>query len=138
MAGQQSVCFNILIRRGVWLQTQLDAFKSSRLCVWFIKPSSSAATTPLLARCVEKAHAIISSSDVRFWDWSLDELARYDFPAMVDYVRKAAGVGKIIYVGHSQGNAQAFLGCKFDSRMNEKISCFVALAPTAYIGPLLK
>ncbi|TPX45247.1 hypothetical protein SeLEV6574_g03976 [Synchytrium endobioticum] len=88
-------------------------------------------------RCVEKKHATLSSSDVEFWDWSLDELARYDFPALVDYVRKTAQVEKIIYVGHSQGNAQAFLGCKLDPRIPEKISCFVALAPTAYIGPLL-
>ncbi|TPX36735.1 hypothetical protein SmJEL517_g01161 [Synchytrium microbalum] len=88
-------------------------------------------------RCVERLHCEFKSSDIRFWDWSLDELAKYDLPAMVDYVRRASQVEKIIYIGHSQGNAQVFLGLKLDPALSNKISCFVALAPTAYIGPLL-
>lgn len=37
-------------------------------------------------RCVEKKHTTLTDSDPAFWDWSLDELARYDFPTMIDLV----------------------------------------------------
>lgn len=46
-------------------------------------------------------------SDV-FWDFSFNEMGRYDLPAMIDYVNNSTNHSQIIYVGHSQGGA-AFL-----------------------------
>jgi len=36
----------------------------------------------------------------------LDELGRFDFPALIDYVLCVTGRPKLAYIGHSQGNAQ--------------------------------
>lgn len=36
------------------------------------------------------------------WDWTFDELARYDLPAMVAKVLDASGSPFLLYVGHSQ------------------------------------
>jgi len=44
-----------------------------------------------------------------YWDFSLDEIAKYDFPANVNYVRNKTGFEKIYYLGHSQGSMQYFL-----------------------------
>jgi len=41
-------------------------------------------------------------SDGDFWDFSWDELAKYDLPAHVDYIKKITGVKKLgAYIGHS-------------------------------------
>lgn len=40
-------------------------------------------------------HKNFSRSDPRFWDWTIRELAIYDLPALVDYVRDATGYEKV-------------------------------------------
>lgn len=40
-------------------------------------------------------HKSLSRSDPRFWDWTMRELAMYDLPALVDYVRDATGYDKV-------------------------------------------
>ncbi|KAJ3116862.1 Cytoplasmic GTPase/eEF2-like protein (ribosomal biogenesis) [Physocladia obscura] len=82
-------------------------------------------------------HISLSASDPEFWNWSLDELAQYDIPAIIEGVRRFTGWSKVGYVGHSQGNAQMFLALSLNPLLNEKLSVFIALAPAVYIGPLL-
>ena len=41
--------------------------------------------------------------DEEFWQFSFPEMAEYDMPANVDYVRNVTGMKKVSYVGHSQG-----------------------------------
>jgi len=89
-------------------------------------------------RCVIKKHTSLTSSDVKFWDWSLDELAGIDFPTLINFVLGQAKSEQLIYIGHSQGTSQAFLGLYFDPSLSSKLKCFVALAPAMYIGSLLQ
>lgn len=50
-------------------------------------------------------HKTLSPKDPQFWDFSFEEMAKYDLPSMVDYVIKnSESNGTISYVGHSQGN----------------------------------
>lgn len=82
------------------------------------------------------------------------ELALYDLPALVDYVCQVTGHPKvdpkiaqirtmpnsmqIAFIGHSQGNALAFVSLSQGMRpdIGNKLSCFIALAPAVYAGPL--
>ncbi|KAJ3291938.1 hypothetical protein HK104_005694 [Borealophlyctis nickersoniae] len=89
-------------------------------------------------RCVEKRHAFLSSYDPRFWDWSIEELGKYDVPAIVDFVREYTKTDKITYIGHSQGNAQAFMAMQCNPKFSAKFKCLFALAPAVYTGPLLQ
>ncbi|KAI9199859.1 Alpha/Beta hydrolase protein [Polychytrium aggregatum] len=89
-------------------------------------------------RCVEKRHRTLTPSDVGFWDWSLEDLARYDFPCLVKFVVNHSGADTITYIGHSQGNAQAFLGLALSPEVAKHLKCFIALAPAVYIGSLLQ
>lgn len=89
-------------------------------------------------RCVEKRHKFLKPHDHAFWDWSMDELAKFDFPALIDYVLKMTQYTQLIYIGHSQGTSQAFLGLNFNPALSKKLKCFVALAPALYLGPLLR
>ena len=41
--------------------------------------------------------------DAEFWDFSFQELGKYDQPAVIDYILKTTGVPNLTYIGHSQG-----------------------------------
>ena len=70
----------------------------------------------------------------KYWDFSLDEIAAYDFPANVDFVRDTTGYEKIIYIGHSQGTIQYFINYMIDpSFITDRISKFVAIGPVPFI-----
>jgi lysosomal acid lipase/cholesteryl ester hydrolase len=46
-------------------------------------------------------HITLTKTDRDYWDWTWDELAMYDLPAMLKFVYKTTG-SKVFYVGHSQ------------------------------------
>ncbi|KAJ1547580.1 cholesterol esterase [Cladochytrium tenue] len=79
-----------------------------------------------------------SATDDRFWDFSLDHLARYDLPAAVDAVLAATGAETLAYVGFSQGTMQAFAALALDQEggLSSKLNVFVALAPVTKPHPL--
>ncbi|GAA5844173.1 hypothetical protein JCM11251_002458, partial [Rhodosporidiobolus azoricus] len=86
----------------------------------------------------DMGHSWLKRSDPRFWDYNIKELALYDLPAMVDFVRRDTGYDKIAFIGHSQGNATMFcsLAQGMVPELGEKLSLFIALAPAVYAGPL--
>lgn len=79
-----------------------------------------------------------------FWDFSWDEMASLDIPAMVNYVIDTTGYSSLGYVGHSEGTIQMFaagssvhLNTDPDfQRALSSINLFVALAPVAYVSNL--
>lgn len=83
-------------------------------------------------------HRKLKRSDPRFWDYNMKELAIYDLPALVDHVLRDTGYHKLAFIGHSQGNATMFcsLAKGMIPRLGSKLSCFIALAPAVYAGPL--
>ena len=46
-----------------------------------------------------RAHIALSPSEPAFWDFSWDEMAAGDLPALTDYVLAATGHQKLGYVG---------------------------------------
>ncbi|RXG60347.1 Lipase member K, partial [Armadillidium vulgare] len=48
-------------------------------------------------------HTHLSPSSKEFWDFSWDEMAKYDLPKMIDYIVKHTKHKKVDYVGHSMG-----------------------------------
>ena len=80
-----------------------------------------------------------SSRDINsasYWDYSLDELALYDVPAMVNYVLEQTGRSKLVVIGFSQGSAQAIAALSIQSVPSEKISLVIALAPPVVLTRL--
>jgi len=70
----------------------------------------------------------------QFWDFSWDEMAKYDFPSQINYVLQTTGASKITYIGHSEGTIQAFAGFLLDPSLVSKVNLYIALAPVAYVG----
>jgi pimeloyl-ACP methyl ester carboxylesterase len=82
-----------------------------------------------------KTHVKYNQNDnyAAFWNFSWDEMAKYDLPANTEYIKKTAGVNKIHYIGHSQGSTQwlAHQSANIDSQVNYKT--FVGLGPAMYV-----
>lgn len=59
-------------------------------------------------------------------------MARYDAPAIIDYILEATGQKQLTYIGHSEGTTQFFLGASLlPDFYTEKVNLFMALAPVA-------
>ena len=69
-----------------------------------------------------------SSLNSNYWDFSFDQMAQYDLPAVINYVKQRDGVEKVYYIGHSQGTLIFFLAYMNNPEFLEKnIQKFVAL-----------
>jgi len=66
-------------------------------------------------------------TDDEFWDFSMDDMARYDLPTMIECVLSRTGAPSLTLIGFSQGTAQAF--AYLSSHMTTKVNLFIALAP---------
>lgn len=69
----------------------------------------------------------IDSDD--FWDFSIDEFALFDIPSTIDYILEVSGKPSLVYIGFSQGSAQAFASISINPRLNEKIEKLIAISP---------
>ncbi|XP_031617080.1 lipase 3-like [Contarinia nasturtii] len=73
----------------------------------------------------------------KFWDFSWDEMGRYDLPATIDYVLAETGQMKLQFVGHSQGTTAFFVMCSERPEYNQKIEMMHALAPIAFLSHVI-
>lgn len=77
-----------------------------------------------------------------FWDFSWDEMASLDAPALISMVTETTGVDGIAWVGHSEGTIQIFAAASESNPTEEqaaamsKIKIFAALAPVAYVSDM--
>ncbi|KAG0268987.1 cholesterol esterase [Actinomortierella ambigua] len=74
-------------------------------------------------------HMFTKPHEQKFWDFSMDELAMFDMPDTIDYILERTGAPSLVYIGFSQGTAQAFAALSINPELNEKVSLFIALAP---------
>jgi pimeloyl-ACP methyl ester carboxylesterase len=73
--------------------------------------------------------------DEAFWDFSWDEMARYDLPSMIYYILNVTQNTQIGYVGHSQGTMIGFAEFgRPGSLLHNNVSFWAALAPVAHVG----
>lgn len=81
------------------------------------------------------SHEKFSSTNQEFWDFSLDQFARFDIPAMVKYILQQIHLkgqeqqSRLSLVGFSQGSAASFAALVSVPNLQSSIACFAALAP---------
>lgn len=68
-----------------------------------------------------------------FWDFSWNEIAVIDMPAMIDYALNKTGKKDCHYVGHSQGTTVYFVMLSTLTENNKKIRSAHMLAPVAFM-----
>lgn len=77
-------------------------------------------------------HKSLTPADSAYWDWTWQELALYDLPATLQYVRNQTGESPH-YVGHSLGTTIALAGfTKY--QLTTLLRSAVLLCPVAYMG----
>ncbi|KAK3766647.1 hypothetical protein RRG08_042426 [Elysia crispata] len=81
-----------------------------------------------------KKHITLNARQNAFWDFSWDEMARYDLPAEINYILNQTGSDQLYYVGYSQGTAIGFAKFSEDQELAKKVKHFIALAPVAHVG----
>jgi len=81
-----------------------------------------------------KKHTILTPADDKFWQYSIDEFAKYDIPASIDYVLETTNERQLRYIGHSQGTAIAFAAFSSNPSLARKIKLMVALAPISHVA----
>ncbi|KAI5645180.1 alpha/beta hydrolase fold domain-containing protein [Phthorimaea operculella] len=69
-----------------------------------------------------------------YWNFSFDELGRYDLPATIDFILKETGKAKLKYVGYSQGTTVFYVMASERPEYSEKISLMVSLASGAWVS----
>ncbi|KAF9173621.1 cholesterol esterase [Mortierella sp. AD010] len=74
-------------------------------------------------------HMFLKPNEKKFWEFSMDETALFDLPDTVDYILAQTGAPSLVYIGFSQGTAQAFASLSINPGLNKKVSLFIALAP---------
>lgn len=64
---------------------------------------------------------------------SFAEMAKYDIPAVLDFILKTVNQDQLFYIGHSMGCAQLFSGCSMKPELASKIKFMIAYAPAVNI-----
>lgn len=78
-------------------------------------------------------HDNLNRSDIKFWDYCLDNFALGDVPSVVHYVRQITSAPKVAYVGHSQATFSIFALLAAKPDYADIIEPVFAVAPVAYM-----
>lgn len=99
--------------------------------VWLLNSRGSA---------YSREHEHLSVMDNKYWDFSFQEMAQHDVPAVLDYIYRLNGQKqKILAVGHSQGSTQ-LLASITDNVTQEFVQSrlvgMIGVAPAAHFSDL--
>ncbi|KAF8372343.1 hypothetical protein PRIPAC_78772 [Pristionchus pacificus] len=76
-----------------------------------------------------KRHITLAPWDNKFSQFTLDELAKYDTPAVIDKVLQITGEQALYMIGHSQGTITGFMTLAENPQYNSKVKALFQLGP---------
>ncbi|XP_015786663.1 lipase member K [Tetranychus urticae] len=74
------------------------------------------------------------AKDAEYWDFTSDEMGKYDAPAIVDFVLGLSTYPEVIWIGHSLGVSIPLILLATQPSYEEKIRHVIGLAPTTFLG----
>jgi len=80
-----------------------------------------------------KAHIKFPVDSPDFWNFTWDDMATYDIPAVIPYILQITGQQNLSYIGHSQGTIQALAAFSVNQSIANMVNLAVLLAPVAYV-----
>ncbi|NXT81931.1 LICH hydrolase, partial [Zapornia atra] len=87
-------------------------------------------------------HKTLNPSQKAFWQFSLDEMGKYDIPAELYFIMNKTGQKDIYYIGHSEGTTTGFIAFSTYPELAKRMKAFYALGPVTTIlhstSPLIK
>lgn len=79
-----------------------------------------------------RRHASKHPAQNDFWEFSVDDIALHDLPAMINHALRTSQQQKLYYVGHSLGATEIFALAASRPEYNDKIKMVYAMAPIVY------
>jgi len=77
-----------------------------------------------------RSHVTLAPDSPRFWEWSWDEIALIDIPALLRYIlSNRSDVSQVNYIGYSQGSTAALACFSSLPQVAAKVKILIALAP---------
>ncbi|EAR86219.1 Ab-hydrolase associated lipase region protein (macronuclear) [Tetrahymena thermophila SB210] len=74
-------------------------------------------------------------TDPEYWNFSWQEMSKYDLPAAFSYIANVTQAEKIDYIGHSQGTSIMFASLsEKDPIVSKYLGKFIAMGPVAYVN----
>lgn len=74
-------------------------------------------------------HIDPSISKKKFWEFSWDEMAKFDLPAMLTHVMAVTGQNRFHYVGHSMGTLSYYTACNYHPWIANATKLMVGYGP---------
>ncbi|KAM6306158.1 lysosomal acid lipase/cholesteryl ester hydrolase-like [Aegotheles albertisi] len=78
-------------------------------------------------------HKTLNPSQKEFWQFSFDEIGKYDIPAELYFIMNKTGQKDVYYAGHSEGSTAGFIAFSTYPELAQKVKVFFALGPVATI-----
>ncbi|KFQ91264.1 Lysosomal acid lipase/cholesteryl ester hydrolase, partial [Nipponia nippon] len=76
-------------------------------------------------------HKTFKPCQKEFWQFSFDEMGKYDIPAELYFIMNKTGQKDVYYVGHSEGTTTGFVAFSTYPELAQRVKVFFALAPAA-------
>ncbi|NXI28424.1 LIPM Lipase, partial [Sterrhoptilus dennistouni] len=87
-------------------------------------------------------HKTLKPSQKEFWQFSFDEMGKYDIPAELNFIMNKTGQTNVYYIGHSEGSAAGFIAFYTYPELAKQVKAFFALGPVTVCphatSPLIK
>lgn len=71
---------------------------------------------------------------IRFYDYSLHEIGKYDLPGSIDYILKNTSSSQLHYIGYSMGSCVFFIMGSERPEYQPMIRSQISLAPVAFLS----
>ncbi|KAK7306901.1 hypothetical protein VNO77_44862 [Canavalia gladiata] len=126
----------VLLQHGLFIDAITWLFNSPNESLGFILVDSGYDVWLSNTRGTKysSGHKSLSPNDKAYWDWSWDELTRYDLPAFVQYVYNHTGQ-TMHYAGHSLGTLMALAAFSQGQVLNMLRSAAL-LSPIAHMNQI--
>ncbi|KAM6265924.1 gastric triacylglycerol lipase-like [Porphyrio hochstetteri] len=87
-------------------------------------------------------HKTLNPSQKEFWQFSFDEIGKYDIPAELYFIMNKTGQKEMHYIGHSEGTTAGFIAFSTYPELAKRMKAFYALGPVTTVlhstSPLIK
>lgn len=76
-------------------------------------------------------HKTLTTTDTEFWNWTFDEIGRYDLSATIDYILNKTQLPKIGMLTTSRGFTSSAILLSLRPEYNDKVNILLGYAPVA-------
>ncbi|NXK58579.1 LICH hydrolase, partial [Sylvietta virens] len=74
-------------------------------------------------------HKTLKPCQKEFWQYSFDEMGKYDIPAELNFIMNKTGQKDVFYIAHSEGAASGFIAFYTYPELAKRVKVFFALGP---------